>query len=87
MVPNSGGTWHEPWNEQIQSEWLRQFITIALSKPFVESVSWHGLADQKKQIVPHGGLLRADLEPKPAYQQIIKIRADLLGDGRRKATD
>jgi hypothetical protein len=75
-----GGVWREPWNEQIQSEWLRRFLEVAFSKPFVESVSWHNFVDHSQQIVPHGGLLRSDLEPKAAYGEFVKIRSELLGD-------
>ncbi len=74
-----GGAWHSPWTEDIQAEWLQRFVETALSKPFVESVSWHGLADHAKQEVPHGGLLRADLAPKAAYRQLLSMRAELLG--------
>ena len=86
-LPASGGQWHGPWSEDGQSQWLRQFLTIALSKPFVESVSYHGLADNKRHAVPFAGLLRADLEPKPAYQDWMKIRSEIQSETRRKAFD
>ncbi len=78
-----GGCWHEPWSEEIQSDWLREFLVVALSKPFVESVTWRNLADHEDQIVPHGGLLRSDLVPKEAYHQITKLRSELLASMRR----
>ena len=78
-----GGRWHEPWNEQLQSQWLRQFLVAALSKPFVESVSWRSLSDLDELSVPHGGLLRADLAPKPAYHELVKLRSELMGSSRR----
>lgn len=83
VSPVEGGHWHEPWSEQIQSEWLRQFLEIALSKPFVETVSWHSLADNSTQTVPCGGLLRSDLVPKAAYNQLMKTRSEILGDGKK----
>ena len=30
----------------MQAQWIKEFYTIALSKPFVESVTWNDLADQ-----------------------------------------
>ncbi len=78
-----GGVWREPWSEQIQSQWLREFLEVALSKPAVETISWHSIADHSEQTVPHGGLLRSDLTPKAAYDQLIKTRAEILGGGRR----
>ena len=82
-----GGTWHEPWSEEVQSEWLRQFVKIAFSKPFVESVSWCDLVDRPNQPVLHGGLLRSDGVPKAAYRQCLNVRSELLGRGRRTARD
>ena len=73
-----GGMWHEPWSEKIQSEWLRRFIEIALSKTGVESVSWNNLADYDQQEVPYGGLLRSDLVPKAAFKELLAIRKELL---------
>ncbi|MBI4717608.1 MAG: endo-1,4-beta-xylanase [Planctomycetes bacterium] len=86
--PPAGGSWREPWSEKTQAEWLKQFITVALSKPFVESVGWHELADHTGQLVANGGLLRSDLGPKAAYNELVKLRGQLGGAkrGERAAT-
>lgn len=81
--PLDGGAWHGPWSEAVQAEWLRKFVTIALSKPFVESVAWGCLADHGRQVVPNGGLLRSDLAPKAAYQEWMKLRSELVAATRR----
>lgn len=80
---DEGGVWRSPWTEQVQADWLRQFVDIALSKPFVESVSWQSLVDNKQQAVPHGGLLRADLVPKVAYNILMDVRSEVQGKGKR----
>ncbi len=80
-----GGFWREPWSERIQAEWLRWFVEIALSKPFVESVSWSVLVDGAASPILTGGLLRADLQPKPAYEQWVKLRSELYGSGVQRA--
>ncbi len=72
-----GGVWHGPWNEEVQSEWLAQFLDLALSKPFVETVSWRGLTDQRHHPVPHGGLLSSGFVPKAAYKRIVQIRSEI----------
>lgn len=77
-----GGMWREPWSDRIQSEWLRQFVEVALSKPFVDSISWRRLSDIAGDYAPHGGLLTADLTPKPAYQEWIRLRTELSGPAR-----
>ena len=72
------GAWHEPWSEKTQSEWLGEFLETALSKPVVESVSWHGLSDHKDRTIPHGGLLSSKLVTKPAFDRWVKIRSEVL---------
>ncbi len=73
----TGGYWHEPWTEDVQARWLRDFIRIALSKPFVESVTWRDLADSEGHYLPHGGLLNRDLSPKKAYAELVRIRRSI----------
>lgn len=82
-----GGHWREPWSERIQSEWLFHFVQVALSKPFIESVSWHNLADGEGQMVPHGGLLSADLTPKAAYERMVDARLEIHGAARKQNRD
>lgn len=77
-----GGFWHGPWNEDIQAEWVRRFVTTALSKPMVESVSWHSLVDQSGDVIPSGGLIRSDMVPKRAYQELVELRSKRLSSRR-----
>ena len=70
----NGGAWRSDWTEEVQSEWVRSFYEIALSKPFVDTVTWRDLGDHSKHYLPHGGLLRGDLSPKPAYEQLAALR-------------
>jgi hypothetical protein len=81
-----GGYWHEPWTEDRQSLWFRDFTRIALSKPFVETITWRDLADYEGHYLPHGGLLNRDLSPKKAYSELIRIRRSLprVEDKRRR---
>jgi GH35 family endo-1,4-beta-xylanase len=85
----NGGAWRGAWNEQVQSQWLRSFYELALSKPLVESISWRDLSDPADGDRPRGGLLRADLTPKPAFQQLQALRkqatAEIQGTGRAPA--
>jgi len=78
-----GGSWHEPWSEQIQAEWLRRFMEIAFSKPFVETVAWQTFADRSEQEVPYGGLLRSDLAPKESYRELLNLRKDMFPAAQR----
>ncbi len=78
----SGGMWRAAWSEQTQSKWLRCFYELALSKPMVESVTWRKLSDHDGHHLPFGGLLRADMTPKPAFEELTAMRKELLNNGR-----
>ena len=73
----AGGTWHKPWDEAVQSDWLDQFYRIAISKPFIKAISWRDFSDQPGHFFPHGGLLKKDVQPKIAYQRLVGIRQEL----------
>src|SRR5262249_55060034 len=74
----AGGTWRGSWTWENQASWLREFCRIGLSKPFVETVSWAHLADDPTDGCKDG-VLRADLSPKPAFEQLVAIRRELRG--------
>jgi len=68
--------WREKWNEEVQARWLESFYRIALSKPFVETVSWHDLADRQGHVQNSGGLVNKDLERKPAFDTLCRLKQD-----------
>jgi len=80
------GYWHEDWSEPIQTQWLNRFYEIAMSKPFVESVTWGDLTDRAEaggQKTPPGeaswsGLLHANYKPKPAFEAYRKLKKSFL---------
>ena len=72
-----GGMWHQPWSQRLQAEWLQAFYRIAISKPFVESITWRDLADYEGHHIPHGGLCKNTLEPKLASRELRNFRAFL----------
>jgi hypothetical protein len=82
----NGGYWHEPWSEDVQARWLRDFIRVALSRPFVDTMTWRDLADYEGHYLPHGGLLHRDLSPKKAYEELVRIRRTIprAEDKRRR---
>ncbi len=75
--PTEGGRWRGAWSEEIQAQWLDRFLEVALSKPFVETVTWHGLTDHQDHPVPYGGLLNSGLAPKQAYLRFKALRSHL----------
>lgn len=75
----AGGTWRGGWSEAVQSQWVREFYQVAMSKPFVETVCWQSLSDAPGEPVA-GGLLRADQSQKPAYEEICALRRRLSAE-------
>jgi hypothetical protein len=67
------GVWHEHWNEQQQGQWIEQFYKIALSKPFVNSVTYSSLVDTKNSAIAHSGLLTDSLKPKESFLNLKKL--------------
>lgn len=80
---STGGWWRKPWDEAVQAQWIKEFYSIALSKPFVESITWSQLADATDGPVPSGGLLFSDLKPKLGYKTIASIRGQLHVTSRK----
>jgi hypothetical protein len=83
-VSSIGGSWRKPWDENVQAHWIKEFTSIALSKPFVESLTWSELADQAEgSVIASGGLLHPDLTPKLGYKTLAAIRTQLHATTRK----
>lgn len=76
--PSPGGYWRRPWSDLVQSRWLEAVYQMALSKPFVESVTWLNLIDHDRIELPASGLLTQDLQPKTALKRLVVFRNKLL---------
>lgn len=74
-----GGEWHAPWSEDIHADWLLALCEIALSKPYIETVCVQPLADGPDDVISNGGVLRADLAPRPALARLAELRRRLVG--------
>lgn len=62
------------WNQQQQAQWVEQFYKVALSKPFIDCVSYSNLADRKDSVIAASGLLTEHLNYKKSYQIIKQLR-------------
>jgi hypothetical protein len=67
------GAWHEGWDQSRQAQWLEQFYKVALSKPFVDAVTYSNLADVPDSTIAHSGLLTEKLEPKESFHTLRKL--------------
>lgn len=73
------GIWHEEWSQLQQGQWIEQFYKIALSKQFVNSVTYSHLADTEGSAIADSGLLTADLAPKESYLMLKKLYDGIFG--------
>ena len=56
-----------PWDETTQARYLDAAYTLFFAQREVEGITWWCPVDGRLALVAGGGLLRADLAPKPAY--------------------
>jgi GH35 family endo-1,4-beta-xylanase len=63
----AAGIWHERWDQSRQAEWIKQFYKIALSKPFIDTVTYSNLTDKENGSIPNSGLMTNLLEPKDSF--------------------
>jgi len=72
------GIWHGQWNESRQGEWIEQFYKIALSKQFVNSVTYGNLIDTADSSIHHSGLLTNELKPKESFKTLKKLHDSIF---------
>jgi hypothetical protein len=72
------GIWHGQWNESRQGEWIEQFYKIALSKQFVNSVTYGSLIDTADSSIHHSGLLTDELEPKESFIALKQLHDSIF---------
>lgn len=69
-----GGQWRKPWSDPVQAQWATSVTTIALSKPFVETLVWERLEDGASGTRARCGLLDASAQPKTVARKLLAIR-------------
>ncbi|MFZ4574585.1 MAG: endo-1,4-beta-xylanase [Phycisphaerales bacterium] len=81
------GHWRQPWSEIHQADWLTYVMTIACSKPFVQSVCWQELSDSFSPTAEMllGGLMSGGGVAKPALTRMAQIR-QAMREGKSPAT-
>ena len=67
------GVWHKEWDQARQEQWIEQFCKIALSKPFVDTVTYSHLSDAEDSTIANSGLLTDRLEPKKSFHTLKKL--------------
>jgi len=59
-----------PEGEQLQAKQVAEFYTVLFSHPAVEAITWWDFTDQNAWQRAPAGLVRDDMSPKPAYDQL-----------------
>jgi hypothetical protein len=70
--------WPSPPDEVTQSQWAARWISLAVAKPFVRSVTWLQGTDAIPHLYPSGGLFRADHTAKPIVPWLKTFRREVL---------
>ncbi len=73
--PDSG-YWRQPWSDDGQAQWLSAACAVALSKPYIQSICWHDLAETEKgpSEMVGGGLLGDKYHPRPSLERFVEMR-------------
>ncbi len=61
------------WDESRQGQWIEQFYRTALSKGFIDTVTYSNLTDRESKTMANGGLLTEQLEPKKSFRALKKL--------------
>jgi len=72
------GVWQQKWDQAKQSQWLEQFYKIALSKPFVDAVTYSNLADRRGSTIADSGLLTDQLEDKKSFRCLKRLNSSIF---------
>ena len=72
------GIWHKEWDQSRQALWISQLYRVALSKQFIDKVTYANLADVDDGIISGSGLLDENFEPKKAFAAIKKLQKTIL---------
>lgn len=72
-------TWKEPWSNEAQARWIREYVPLLMSKPAVLGVFWSHLSDALPHRFPNCGLLDASGRPKPSLQALSDLRQEWQG--------
>jgi len=75
----TAGMWRKPWDEATQAMWIEQFFKIAMSKPFIETVTYANFADDGTDELVGSGLLNERLDLKKSFRELRKLQKLILG--------
>ena len=60
------------WDEAAQADYAVKFYRVCFAHPALRAITWWDLSDQHSWL-KGGGMLRADMTPKPVYEQLKRL--------------
>lgn len=73
----NSGYWRQLWSPKVQAHWMEAFYNLALSRPYVESISWACLVDHEDADLPYSGLTNVEFSPKHSLKRLVGMRKNL----------
>jgi GH35 family endo-1,4-beta-xylanase len=71
----SGSHREGAWDEVAQADYAVKFYRVCFAHPSMRAITWWDLCDQGSWLAG-GGMLRADMSPKPVYEQLKHLIHD-----------
>lgn len=71
------------WSEETQARYLDAAYTLLFAQREVEGITWWCPVDGRLSYIAEGGLLRADLTPKPSYEALRQFIARHTSQGQK----
>lgn len=62
-----------PAEEAAQAEYGERLYTLLFSHPTVDAITWWDFSDYRSWLGAPGGLVRADMSPKPLYERLLEL--------------
>lgn len=70
--PIEGSREGDRWDEAAQADYAEKFYTVCFAHPAMRAITWWDLCDRGSWL-KGGGLVRADLSPKPSYEALRRL--------------
>ena len=75
-----------PEDEARQAKQVAEYYSILFSHPAVHAITWWDFSDRGAWLGAPAGLIRKDMTPKPAYEELMKLVKDQWWTKQVKAT-
>lgn len=79
QVALTEGSWHAPWNEHTQADWLEQFYTIAAAREEIRAITWWDFIEPS--FSGNGAFLYEDENPREIFFRLLALKQRLIRKG------